>query len=267
MTKDLHNLSNEEIYEKYEQLGIYSKPERFPWVRELIVELKNIEKSLQDEPQLCSIVLDVGTGGSATLFGILKNLKACRVTSVDLDKMNITLSRKKLREKGIKASLYEHSQQDAKSLGVGSDKADIVSSILTVHEISAKNREYEDKARTILELDRVCSVERFVIIVDTVDDFRGIWAHNPEALADSRISFITGKDLSSFMRVVFPKNQISTRDFEAEGGTAFFIVAMRKLSDDDISDISSLSDAFIEDEAKGNDTVKRMMLELRSISS
>ena len=215
MTGNLHNLSDEEIYQKYEEQGIYEDPEKFIWVKELLVEVNKIKAALNVQISDLMLVLDVGTGGSASLFGLLKRITNCKIVTIDLNKNNLILSKQKLKSKRISPKLLNHVRQDARVLGFDSDSFDIICSTLTAHEISVKNREYEDKALSIFELDRVCSEERYVVIVDTAGDFRGAWKHREESLEAGRVSFIVGEELSTFMRLIFPNNSILVRDFQA----------------------------------------------------
>ena len=260
MTEDLHEISDDEMYERYEKLGVYAQPEEvFPWVKELLVEAKKIEAILQKELRDQLVALDVGTGGSASLFGLLKTLRASRVISLDVKTSNIVKSRLKLREKGIPDEFYDHVRQDARVLGVETGSLDLVCSVLTAHEISSHEREYEDKALSVLELDRVCSVERYVVIVDTAKDFHGVWKHRSEAVNKGHVSFITGEDLWGFMRTVFPQNQVLVRNFRSKGGTDFFIIVMRKLSAEDVSEYAAISN-------KMSEVQRRMLVAYRAYS-
>lgn len=265
MAGNLHNLSDEEIYQKYEEQGIYEDPERFIWVKELLVEAYKIKAALKGQISGLMLVLDVGTGGSASLFGLLKRISDCEIITIDLNKTNLTLSKQKLKSEKISPKLFNHVRQDARVLGFISDSFDIVCSTLTAHEISAKSREYEDKALSIFELDRVCSEERYVVIIDTAGDFAGAWKHRQESLDAGQVSFIAGEELGTFMHLIFPNNSISVRDFQALGGTIFFLIVMRKISKQDISEMRDLSAMFETIQKQGNEKLNRMLAEYKRL--
>ena len=265
LTENLHNLSDEEIYQKYEEQGIYEDPEKFIWVKELLVEVNKIKAALNAQISDLMLVLDVGTGGSASLFGLLKRITNCEIVTVDLNNTNLILSKQKLKSKRISPQLFNHVKQDARVLGFVSDSFDMICSTLTAHEISVKNREYEDKALSVFELDRVCSEERYVVIVDTAGDFRGAWKHREESLQAGQVSFIAGEELRTFMRLIFPNNSIMVRDFQATGGTVFFLIVMRKISNQDMSEMRNLSEMFEAVEKQGNEKLNRMLAEYKHL--
>jgi len=229
----LHEVSDERIYEIFEERGVYSNPEVLEWIRELLAEVKLIEENIA-RGRGALTALDIGTGGSASLFALLKMLRGCWVISLDTSVANIVNSRRKLREKEVRGE-YDHMMQDAEHLGFRGNSFDLVCSVLTAHEISSKGREYEGKSRSFCEMVRVCSVERYVVIVDTCEEFHGFIRHSHEAVAEGKVSFITGEEVRQFMREAFPENQVKVKPFQSGSGTGFFIVVMRKLSAEDFS--------------------------------
>ncbi|MGO8805772.1 MAG: methyltransferase domain-containing protein [Candidatus Bathyarchaeia archaeon] len=227
MADDLHQFSDSENYDIYEQRGVFSSngPNAFPWLKALLFEVSQIQKTV-----MLNNSLDIGTGGSATLYNLLCSTKLPWVVSVDIRMNTLFLSRNKLKEKNVDRQCYDHARQDTKCLGIRPNSFDLVCSVLTTHEVSSKGKEYEEKARAIYEMNVVCAEDRFIVLIDTEKDFRGIWAHLPQAIEKGAVSFITKDDLKIVLRIAFPQNSVLVKRVELEfGKTDFFVVVMRKI--------------------------------------
>jgi uncharacterized protein YbaR (Trm112 family)/ubiquinone/menaquinone biosynthesis C-methylase UbiE len=256
---------SDDLAKNYEKDGFFLEEKRPPWIDLLMTGVRGtLQKSIKGTGENF-LLLDVGTGGSLTLYWLLKTFEKIFALSIDIRPSTIASSQSILSRKGIPDRSYDYALVDATEMGLFRNQFDIVSAALSVHEMSKKGSEYEKIGKCVGEMVDVCVDQGSIFVLDMETDARLAkeYRHRQEEIEGGDVSFPGEVAMKEFLEKRYPNSYKvgANWNYVSAGGTSFYLISMRKLPED----LSMLMKTM---ERTHTDIVKRMLkgnVELRGL--